>query len=251
MGDDLCPAGQPVDEGGLADVRPAHDGDDHGPWVGSALAEVVLDDRQCSGQDRIFGEPGRVDDVRTLARRERVRASVQLVPTGDLAAPLALSAPRPFSPGRGEEDLDVRLGEHHRADVATLHDGAVGSKRALLRAQDLADRRVGRDLRHDGLDLRGPELLGGLRPVDRQLATLAEREPKLAGKAGETVCVRRVDPPLERQEGNGPVHDPGVHVWEVERLRERQRQGALPGPGRTVDRNDRPHGRTASHILRR
>lgn len=65
----------------------------------------------------------------------------------------------------GQEDLDLRVREHDGADVAALgHDIAVLGGAALVDEHGGAHARIGRDLGHVGVDLRGcgwrPKRLG-------------------------------------------------------------------------------------------
>ena len=96
-------------------------------------------------------------DIPTMAARraERVGRIVR-------AAPGALL-------GRGIEiDLHVRVGKHHRPDVAPLHDDpARATHLALLRDEDFADARLARHGGCRGVDFRRPDRARHVVAIDR------------------------------------------------------------------------------------
>ena len=68
---------------------------------------------------------------------------------------------------------------------------------------------------------------------DAVIETLATR-PEVA----LALPVVEIEPVLERQPGERPVHGAGIEVAEAEALGEAARNGALPGPGGAVDGDD-------------
>src|SRR5262245_25063050 len=59
------------------------------------------------------------------------------------------------------------------------------------------------------------------------------------GERRHSVAVVPGDPGAHRRQRDGAVHRARVDEHVAERLRESARNGALAGPGRTIDRNDR------------
>jgi hypothetical protein len=147
--------------------------------------------------------------------------------------------------GGGQEHLDVGVGPHDGADVATLdHDAAHPDQRALQPDQQLADRRDGRHGRYGGVHLGRAERGPGLGPVEqyprRPGGPGRELEGQVdgLGRVGDRHGVIDRDPPPQQGEREGPVGGPGVQIAEPGPLGDPPGDGALPRPGRPVDGDD-------------
>lgn len=111
----------------------------------------------------------------------------------------------------GQEDLDLRVREHDGSDVATLgHDIAVLGGAALVDEHGGAHARVGRDLGHVGVDLRGANGSRSVLAVDGQARILTGAVGKanldLPGEGVDGRLVIQIDAAIERGEGDGAIH---------------------------------------------
>ena len=168
-------------------------------------------------------------------RQERL---LDLVRVGDpslLRAPLA-----PLVRLRGQEQLDGRVREDDRADVSTLDHRAREAERTLTLTHQGTDLRVTGDVRHLTLDAVAHEGGGRCGTLDLDLRGDAggQAEPQPRHQPGERRAVVGVDVLVERGERQRSIHDARVDVGQAQRLRQPTCQRALPGPGRTVDRDD-------------
>ena len=145
------------------------------------------------------------------------------------------------NPRRGREvQLQLGVGEHHRTDVAALEHSpaALFGPLPLPPHQFGAHRAVGGDRADRGGDLVAADLGGRVDPVD-QHAVLADLEVESLRRARRPVEIGRVDATAHRGERDGAVHRAGVEILEAEASRERPRDSALAGSGRTIDGNRR------------
>ena len=140
---------------------------------------------------------------------------------------------------RGEVQLQLGVGEHHRADVAPLdHSPAALGGPCLLAGTHLgAHLAVGRDHSHRAGDLGGADRSGGIHPVDEH-ATLADLQMYRSSQRTDRRRVVERQFAAHRGERHRAVHRPGVEVLEAEPLGQGLADGALAGPGRAVDGDD-------------
>jgi len=121
-----------------------------------------------------------------------------------------------------EPHLHIGAGRDDRADVAPLGDPvAAREQRALLVEEGGADGRVGSAARREVGDLRRPDRVADVLPVEQD-AVAVERDPQ----------ARRVAVARQR---DGAVHRPGIEVRVAERVGGRAGDGGLPGPRGAVD----------------
>ena len=259
VGDRLAAAGEPVDQGALADVGEADDGDGgqaHRPHGDVRPRSRVPSGEPDRGRATIRRRPGRARPVvsistassaarralcsRVSSRRSRSRWAAS---TASRSSPVCAARRRARSSARGgEEDLQRRVGADHGADVAALGDVAAGGDQlALAGDHRLAHARVDGDARgglgHLGLADRGADVLAV------ELDPLAvERDLERARRARAiAVGVVEVGAALERRQRHAAVHRPGVEVGEAELRGDGAGDGGLAGPGGPVDGDD--HGR--------
>ena len=119
---------------------------------------------------------------------------------GHAAAVVTLPGPAPGPlAGAGREiDLEIGVGEHHRADVATLHHAgaALGHPPALLVPPAWRAPRVGGHGRHGPVHRRRADGAGDVAPVDRHPVTHLDGEAP--GQLGHRRRCRRGSRPLSR-----------------------------------------------------
>src|SRR6266511_4096630 len=204
----------------------------------------VPNDGQGLGQDLLHGLARGVQADGVGGRDERVGPGVQLVPAGQglgqgpggttLLDPTAGPLVRP----RVQEHLDGGVGHDHPADIASLHDSAALAQAALALHHDLPDLRVGGHHRDAGLDLRGGQLVARPSPVDGDLRGRhgpVQLDVHRADQAGQRRPVAEVGAEMQGHPGQGPVHQPGVHVRLSQLPGQPPGQGALAGTRRPVD----------------
>ena len=140
------------------------------------------------------------------------------------------------SGARGDENLHLRVGADHRADVATVEHGAFRPRReaALHVDERRAHRRHGRD---DGRRLAH---VAGAQPL---FVEVGERQ---AARGGD----RRFDvvepqPLLQQRAGRGAVEQARVEMRQAVMRRKTSRQRALPRRRGAVDRDDEAHEKRA------
>ena len=143
----------------------------------------------------------------------------------------------------GQEHLDLRVGEHDGADVATLGDDiAVLCGATLVDEHGGAYARVGRDLGHAGIDLRGANGGRCVRAVDGQTRVLAGAVDKadfdLLGEGVDGRLVVQVDTAVERGEGDGAIHGTRVELVKAQLAGDLLGDGGLAGTGGAVDGDD-------------
>src|SRR5437588_160838 len=106
--------------GGVAAIRSSHPGAD-------GLQRL----REHVG----LGPTGGLDDEGAPCRNEGIHAGVSIVPSsrglGRRVPPLSLPPPCSLGRRRLEEELHVGVGEDHRPDVPSLHDGSTNPQPAL------------------------------------------------------------------------------------------------------------------------
>ncbi len=199
VGDRLAAAGEAVDQGALAGVGKADDGDLGRPLrslpraparapaattrstTSSASSPVVSSSTASSAARR-----APCSRSRSRSSRARIAASTSSAVLAALGRPPA----RPLLLARGQEDLQRRVRADHGADVAALGHVAPGlDQLALARDHRLADLRVDRDPRGGGRDLgrRGSRSLTS-RPSRR---TTVAVELDLAGRGRARRAPRR------------------------------------------------------------
>ena len=133
-------AEQPVDEGRLADVLPADDGDRGTRLIAAATGQIGGRPR-AQRRASVDRQVGRVDHDRVGRRLERVRPRVAGVALDERVAngagvdgpPLARASVHAALRVGLEEELERGIREHDGADVAPLHHGAVCAEGALQR----------------------------------------------------------------------------------------------------------------------
>ena len=143
----------------------------------------------------------------------------------------------------GQEDLDLCVGEHDGSDVATLGDDiAVLGGAALVDEHGGAHARVGRDLGHVGVDLRGANGGRCVLAVDGQARVLAGAVGKadldLLGEGVNGRLVVQVDAAVERGEGDGAIHGARVELVKAQLAGNLLGDGGLAGTGGAVDGDD-------------
>ena len=143
----------------------------------------------------------------------------------------------------GQEDLDLRVREHDGSDVATLgHDIAVLCGTALMDEHGGAHARVGRDLGHVSVNLRGTNGGRCVRAVDGQARVLAGTVGKadfdLLGEGIDGCLVVQVDAAVERGEGDGAIHGARVELVKAQLAGDLLSDGGLAGTGGAVDGDD-------------
>ena len=143
----------------------------------------------------------------------------------------------------GQEDLDLRVREHDGSNVATLGDDiAVLGGAALVDEHGGAHARVGRDLGHVGVDLRGANGSRGVLAVNGQARVLAGAVGKadldLLGEGVDGRLVVQVDAAVERGEGDGAVHSARVEFVKAQLAGDLLGDGGLAGSGGAVDGDD-------------
>ncbi len=139
---------------------------------------------------------------------------------------------------RVEKDLHVRGREHDRPDVAPFHhDAPLPAKLALPRDERLAHARLARDDRRRRVHLGGPDRRRDVVAVDAN-STVAGLEPGLGRQRRHGRLVGQIDPVVPRLPRQRAVHRAGVDVAVAEPRRDRARDRAFAGAGRTVDGDD-------------
>ena len=143
----------------------------------------------------------------------------------------------------GQKDLDLRVGEYDGSDVATLgHDIAVLGGAALMDEHGRAHARVGRDLGHVSVDLRGANGSRGILAVDGQARVLASAVGKadfdLLGEGVDGRLVVQVDAAVERGEGDGAIHGARIELVKAQLAGNLLGDGGLAGTGGAVDGDD-------------
>ena len=115
-----------------------------------------------------------------------------------------------------QEDLDLRVGRHHRADVAALdHDAALADDRALELEQPGPHGGDGADRADRGVDLVGADRQGDVDAVDhdrRALRVGADQDLRVEHPRGHRVGVVDVDVVPQQPPGHGAEHGAGVEV---------------------------------------
>ena len=142
-----------------------------------------------------------------------------------------------------QEDLDLRIGEHDGADVATFGDDiAVLGGAALVDEHGGAYARVGRDLGHVGVDLRGTNGGRSVLAVNGQARILAGAVGKanfdLLGEGVDGRLVVQIDAAIERGEGDGAIHGTRVELVKAQLAGDLLSDGGLAGTGGAVDGDD-------------
>ncbi len=115
---------------------------------------------------------------------------------------------------RVEVDLEVRIGQHDRADVAPGHDDPAGRRQlALALEQGEPQFRDRGDRRDRAVHGRTSHIGRVVLPVDddaRQSAGLICREFDFVSQAAEGVRVRGGQPARQGEPGHGPIQQAGV-----------------------------------------
>ncbi len=245
----LGAADQAVDQGALADVGEADDGDQRAhrraharprARFGQSRGDDPADDlfqahRRCVELDRVLG--GAQGAVLALGVAG-VAAALGVEHRFEVLAGLRRAAARPLLVGGGEEDLERRLGADHGADVAPLGD-VVGGGDQLALALDhrLAHAGVDGDPGGGGGHLRVADRGADVAPAEQHPAAVeVDLEP--GGQFVQRRAVVEVGAGLERGQRHAAVHRPGVEVGEAELGGDRASDGGLAGPGGTVDGDD-------------
>ena len=191
--------------------------------------------------------PARVSGDALAALVERVAAGDVgghglVVEVGDLLR--AAGGPH-LGPGV-EVHLELGVGEHDRADVATLDDAAAVALRPS-RAAGRPARRARSALAATELTARvtsGPRIsMVASTPSTRTPSSVTSRST-LRARAATGSASAGVDVVAERGEGDGSVHGAGVEVPQTEPFGQQPGHGRLARSGRTVDGDD-THGREA------
>ncbi len=143
----------------------------------------------------------------------------------------------------GQKDLDLCVGEHDGADVATLgHDIAILGGAALMDEHGGAHARVGRDLGHVGVDLRGANGSRGILAINGQACVFASAVGKadfdLLGEGIDGGLVVQIDAAVERGEGDGAIHGARVELVKAQLAGDLLGDGGLAGTGGAVDGDD-------------
>ncbi len=148
------------------------------------------------------------------------------------------AARAPLQAGR-DEDLHLRLGADHGADVAPVeHRARLGARRGRGEAPLEAEKRVAH-ARHDGHDR------GGLSDrLAAQPGPLQVRELERPGRLARRRRLARVGARGQHGRPHGAVQHAGVQIGEVQRLGQAPGQRPLAGRARPVDGDD--HGAPAS-----
>ena len=143
----------------------------------------------------------------------------------------------------GQEDLDLRVGEYDGSDVATLsHDIAVLGGAALMDEHGCTHARVGRDLGHVSVDLRGADGSRSVLAVDGQASVFAGAVGKadldLLGESVDGRLVVQVDAAVERGERDGAIHGARIELVKAQLTGNLLGDGGLAGTGGAVDGDD-------------
>ena len=141
-----------------------------------------------------------------------------------------------------QEELEVRVGQHDRADVATGHDDPAGRREVALPGEQCqAELRDRRDRRDSGVHLRSAHVIGVVRAVDDdpcQPAVRVRRQFDLVHEAAHRVRVRRGQLASEREPGHGPIQQARVAEPVATGERGGRAHAALAGRARAIERDD-------------
>ncbi len=159
-------------------------------------------------------------------------------------------APRPCL-GRGrEEHLEVGVGKHHRADVATIDDHADAGTREFpqLRVDPLTHHRHRRHRRHVRSHRRRAQVRIGGRAVQvagEPSAVRLEHEPTVFGAAqhrvereGQRILHPGARRLVQRDMRDGTIQGTRIEVPEAQCLRHGARRARLAGGRRPIDRHN-------------
>src|SRR5574337_24521 len=154
---------------------------------------------------------------------------------------LLIASFRPFGGTRGEEDLVRGVREDHRAHVARVGDQpGRPAEPQLQRHQGLAHARHRGDCRSGRTGSLGPQLVGGVVPVDDHPGSVSVlRSPELdlrrPGTAGHRLHIRQIQPGHAGGKTHRPVQCTGVQQPPAQPLGHHRADGALARSGRSVD----------------
>ena len=194
---------------------------------------------------------------------------ILLVPENDvlqhlfkaLLNPLLLEIQKPasgsgFGAG-GEKDFELRVRQHHGADIPSVHDHMIfPGKSALHLQQKGADLRNGGDVRSGQRNLRLPDLPGNILPIEVHplLAGLiiGDRDVDGAQLLHDRGHVVPVDSRADAGKAQGTVDGARVHIDKIKGGSQASGLRALSGAAGAVDGNGvkTVHSMYASFILK-
>ena len=191
----------------------------------------------------VAARSGATARVESSSSRRR-RASRMAIASGPSGSRPALLGPAtgPLHDRCLEEDLEVRIGQDDRADVAARHDDpAAVDQPALPLEQRGPQLRDGGDGGHGGIDRRAPDIRGVVDVIDkdaRQGARTIRRELDLVDEAAHRVRVRGGHVPGEGQPRHRPIQQPRVAEPVAELQRGRLADTAFARRTRAVEGDD-------------
>ena len=225
------------------------------PAPRAAVGSSSPDDRQHALDDLVDRHRRRVDVDRVRRQRERrdgarrvglCRAPRSLrrpppAPPGCRCAPCrwraGARAPRPTRRGRSSRRRSGKTTvPMSRPSITTPPPRA---QLALPRDEHLAHLRQPRHRARDLVDLRRADRARDVVAVDRRRRRLRRRCRRAAPARPPPPRRRAAMPVVQRLPADGAIHRAGVDVAVAECLGDRAGDGALAGPGRTVDGDDR------------
>ncbi len=161
---------------------------------------------------------------------------------------VALTARRPHLVARGDEHLERRVGQHHRADVAAFHHSPAvfPDPRPLPVDEHRAHRGMRRHLRDRARHL-GPADRARHVATGELHATVFEHHGGGTRHRGHRLGVGEIDPRVHRRQRDRAVHRAGVERRQPERIGDPARHRRLAGARGPVDRDHpRRHQRPGS-----
>lgn len=143
---------------------------------------------------------------------------------------------------RGQVELRLRGGKHHRASVPPFGDHFATCPNASLKAkQGLSDgtmgRNLGRTLRYVGSANRAGDVQSIRKDMDAVVARL-EAQVHSRGQLAELFRVLPVDRLVLSQKRDGPVDRPGIKKHIAKSLRQQPSGCRFSRPRRTINRDD-------------
>ena len=141
-----------------------------------------------------------------------------------------------------EVQLEVRIGQHDRADVTTGHDDPAVCREGPLALEERRPERGDRaDLGHVRVDLRAADGVGHVTAVTQdagQVPVVIVGELELLDEVDERICIVAADPPVKRQPGDRAVQQAGVEEAVAELAGRGGAHAALARRTRSIERND-------------
>src|SRR5690606_14517095 len=128
-----------------------------------------------------------------------------------------------------DEELGVRFGRDHRADIAAIEDGATGLRREIALEGEQRLAHAGKDSDAGGQD---PHLR-----AEQEFGVHPGHVEQFGGAGGAALDVGGIDMGLNR-ESDGAVEQARIEVGEVEMPAQGGGDGALARGGRTIDGDD-------------